>query len=119
MFDFHGMATAFSDMMDGPFHAGVAITMTDAETDDGGDIVVAGSEVRADCMVQRDVCTERMRADADFQEKDCRLIITGLDELTTEAKVEILVGPHVGLYSLRSVDRDPAAFGWECRGRAA
>ena len=119
MFDFHSMATAFSSIADGPFHAGVAITVTGAQTDDGGDIISAGSEVRADCMVQRDVCTERMRADADFQERDVRLIITGLDALTTEAKVEILAGPHAGKYSLRSVDRDPAAFGWECRGRGA
>lgn len=119
MFDFAGIASAFSGLMGGPFHAGVAIYQGTPIKDDGGSIVTPGTPVTFDCMVQRDVCTEAMRADADFTEKDCRLIITGLDDLSTEAKVQILEGPHIGAYSLRSVERDPAACGWECRGRAA
>lgn len=119
MFDFAGMATAFSSILDGPFFAGAIIYPGTPVKDDGGSIITPGTPVVVDCMVQRDVCTERMRADADFQEKDVRLIITGVDELTTEPKVQILEGPHVGSYVLRSTDRDPAAFGWECRARAA
>lgn len=119
MFDFAGMAGAFSSILDGPFFAGSIIYPGTPVKDDGGSIITPGTPVVVDCMVQRDVCTERMRADADFQEKDVRLIITGVDELTTEPKVHILEGPHVGSYILRSTDRDPAAFGWECRARAA
>lgn len=119
MFDFGSMAAAFSAMLGGPFHSGAAIYAGTPVKDDGGTIITPGTPVTYDCMVQRDACTETMRADADFTAKDCRLIITGLDDLTTDAKIHILEGPHIGAYSLRSVDRDPAACGWECRGRAA
>jgi len=119
MFDFHSMAASFSSMMGGPFHPGTANYPGTPVTDLGGSIVSPGTPVKYDCSVQRDVCTEQMRADADFQEKDVRLIITGLDELTTEASVAILSGPHAGTYALRTATRDPAAFGWECRARAA
>jgi hypothetical protein len=118
MFDFAGMADAFSSANGGPFHPGTVTYPGTPDVDAGGSIISPGTPIVQDCMVQRDICTEQMRSDADFQERDVRLIITGLDALTTEAAVEILAGPHAGAYALRTATRDPAAFGWECRGRA-
>lgn len=119
MFDFAGIASAFSGVLGGPFYASTAITPGEAVKDDGGSIVTPGTPTVENCLAQRDICTERMRADADFTEKDVRLIVTGIDSLTTDAKILISTGPHAGTYVLRSVDRDPASCGWECRGRAA
>lgn len=119
MFDFHAMASGFSALLGGPFNAATVNYPGTPVIDAGGSIISPGTPIVQDCMCQRDVCTEQMRADADFQERDVRLIITGLDALTTEATVIILAGPHVGTYALRSATRDPAAFGWECRARAA
>lgn len=120
MFDFAGMATAFSSMNGGPYwaatinHAGTPIT------DDGGSIITPGTASTQPCTVQVDVVTQSMRLDDDFQERDVRLIILGVDALTIEPSVTITdpMSPFYGnTYELKTTGRDPAALGWECRAR--
>ena len=118
MFDFESAALAMSDRVGGPFHAANIIYRAAPATDAGGSITAPGGVTLVACKAQRDVCTEQMRAEEDFQEKDVRLIVLGVSSLDTSATITITEGPHVGSYALRSATRDPAAFGWECRGRA-
>lgn len=118
MFDYAAFATSFSSANGGPFHAASANYAGDPLTDAGGSITSPGTPTSFPCECQVDVVTLAMRADADFQERDVRLLIIGLDALTTDASIVISAGPYIGFYELKSVARDPAAFGWECRGRA-
>ena len=69
------------------------------------------------CSVQVDRATEAMRSAADFLATDVRLLILGLAALDDTAKITIPAGVHAGTWRLMSVERDPAAIGFDCRGR--
>lgn len=90
--------------------------------DDGNSIVTPGTPIQKTCSAQVDGVTERMRLAEGFTEKDVRILVlvATLDgELDTSAKIEVLAGPHAGLWMIDMTDRDTAGVYWECRGRAA
>lgn len=116
---FAQVAGAVGAAFGGPFAAGLLLYDGEPVYDDGGSIVTPGEPFTMPCEIQVDVCTEAMRADADFLERDVRLLILGPAALTTVPRVSVTAGKFAGqTYELRSVARDPLAFGWECRGRA-
>jgi hypothetical protein len=119
---FAAIATAFSDAGLGAFYDGVAHYPGTPVYDDGGSIVTPGTPVALSCDVQVDQVTEAMRLAEGFTQKDMRLLVltATLDgSLDTDAKIEVLAGPHEGTWMLASVDRDPCGVYWECRGRLA
>lgn len=121
------MAQAFADMalgistaMGGPYHDALAKWIGTPTTDDGGSITSPGTPVAKSCSVQVDAASEQMRTDADFQEKDMRLLILAATlegDMDTGATVQVLEGPHEGEWDIRSAARDPFGIYWECRGR--
>ncbi len=117
---FAGIANSFSAMAGGPF---VDATLWWAGTpvmDAGGSIVTPGTPVEQACRVQVDIATDAMRADADFQQRDVRLLILsdGLSRIPDEAAgVVIETGDNAGRYALQTVGRDPVGVGFECRAR--
>ena len=75
----------------------------------------------ADCRVQVDSATEKMRGTEGFTATDQAIYIlsAGLDDaVESNAKVEVLEGPYKGdTYRLAvPIDRDPAGAYWLCRG---
>lgn len=117
---FAQVAAAISNAVGGPYYDGKLLIDGAPVYDSGGSIVTPGSATEADCSVQIDIVTEAMRLDADFLERDVRLLILGPTNLTTAPRVRVEAGPFAGsVYELRSVSRDPLGLGWECRGRAA
>lgn len=116
---FAQIANGFSAAFGGPFHDALLHYAGTPELDAGGSITSPGMPSAVNCRVQVDMATEAMRRDADFLERDVRLLIIGPALLTTEPDVEVMAGPFTGQrYSLRAVGRDPAGIGWECRARA-
>lgn len=110
---FASLATAFSAMFGGPYANAIARWPGTPTMDAGGSVTAPGTPVEVECKCQIDIATDAMRAAEGFKETDVRLLILGLDALDTGAVVEV-----GGLnYVLLSVTRDPAAVGWECRGR--
>jgi hypothetical protein len=102
------MANGFSAMAGGPFTDATLWWAGTPVTDDGGSIVDPGTPVEA------------MRADADFQQEDVRLLIlsAGLTTVPDEAaEVVIEAGDNAGRYAIQTVGRDPVGIGFECRAR--
>ena len=94
-----------------------AIWQGETVYDDGGSIITPGEPVSVDCMVQKDVATEAMRAEAGFVQTDVALFILadGLDKpIDTDATIE----RECETFSVQSVVLDPMATHWICRGRA-
>ncbi|BEV00078.1 hypothetical protein [Novosphingobium olei] len=114
---FAGIAAAFSADGGGPYFDATASWAGTPVTDDGGSIVTPGSPVQIDCQAQGDRATEAMRQAEGFLETDVALLVLGLDLLDTSARIEISTGPHAGVWTLKSVERDPVGIGWLCRGR--
>jgi hypothetical protein len=117
---FANIANGFSGMAGGPFVDGVLWWVGTPTMDAGGSITSPGTPVEQACRVQVDVATEAMRADADFQQEDVRLLIlaSGLLRVPDEAaELSIVAGDHAGRYALQTVGRDPAGIGFECRAR--
>ena len=116
---FRDIALAVSGAVGGPYHAGTLNYPGEPVYDLGGSIVSPGSPSSVSIHVQVDNVTEAMRLDADFQERDVRLLILGPDALDSVPTVSVTAGPFSGqTYSIRSVSRDTLGFAWECRGRA-
>lgn len=116
---FAHVAGAVSAAFGGPYHTATLLYDGEPVMDDGGSIATPGAATTLPCEVQIDAVTEAMRLDADFLERDVRLLILGPAALTTEPRLGVTTGPFAGqTYELRSVMRDPLAFGWECRARA-
>lgn len=116
---FAQIASAVRQAIGGPYHDATLLYDGEPEYDAGGSIVSPGNATTLPCLVQVDAVTEAMRVDADFMERDVRLLILGPETLTSEPRVRIEDGPFEGqAYELRSVARDPLGFGWECRARA-
>lgn len=114
---FRALATGFSSVAGGPYWPAVLRWPGTPTLDTGGSVTTPGTPVEADCQVQVDVATEAMRADADFQQNDVRLLILSDTRPDEAAKAEIATGPKAGIYALQSVSDDPAGIGYECRGR--
>lgn len=115
---FRQIAGAVSEAVGGPYHAATLLFDGEPVYDDGGSIVTPGEPSELVCTVQVDAVTEAMRLDADFLERDVRLLVLGPNSLTTAPRVRVEAGPFAGqIYELRSVSRDPLGFGWECRAR--
>lgn len=117
---FAAIANGFSGIAGGPFVDGTLEWSGTPVTDDGGSIIAPGTPTKVACRVQVDVATEAMRADADFQQEDVRLLIlsAGLATVPDEqAEVAIPAGDNAGRYALQTVGRDPAGVGFECRAR--
>jgi hypothetical protein len=116
---FRQIAGAVSAAVGGPYHAATLTYPGTPVFDDGGSIISPGTPVEVSCRVQVDSVTEAMRQAEGFLERDVRILILGPDMLTTEPDLSISAGPFSGQsYSLITVQRDPLAFGWECRARA-
>lgn len=117
---FAGIALGFSGVLGGPFHAARVIEHIDAVYDDGGSIITPGGTTFRACQVQIDVATQAMRQAPNFVDTDVRVIIlaaTLTGSLNTEAMVEVSAGPFAGMWSVSSLERDPAALGWIGTGR--
>ena len=114
---FANLATGFAATFGAPYHDAIAIWPGTPVLDSGGSIVTPGSAVELGCSAQVDRATEAMRSAADFLATDVRLLVLGLDALDDTAKITIATGPHAGVWRLMSVERDPAAIGFDCRGR--
>lgn len=119
---FADIGLAFSQAFGGPYHDGRVIEIADTEYDDGGSIITPGGPVYRGCSVQIDTVTQRMREAAGYTDKDVAFIVLAATlegSLGTEARVEVLAGPHVGIWSVELIERDTVAAGWVGRGRQA
>ncbi|GGO96553.1 hypothetical protein [Stakelama pacifica] len=114
---FESLAGTVAAAVGAPFYAAERLTETAPVLDAGGSIVTPGTLVRTPCRCQVDDATDAMRQDASFVQGDVRLIVLGLDSLTTDARISVTEGPGAGTYSVQSVSRDPAGVGFVCRGR--
>lgn len=117
---FAGIARAVSDRFDGPFHPGTLRWSGTPTTDDGGSITTPGTPEEYDCRVQVDQVTEAMRNEAGYVDHDVRLLILapGLARaVDTDATVEVLSGPHAGVWSIASNAVDVLGFAYDGRGR--
>jgi hypothetical protein len=117
---FADIGLAFSAVFGGPYHDARTIEQTAPVYDDGGSIITPGGVVHRTCSVQIDLVTTDMRNDPKFVEKDVRFIVlaaTLTGTLGTDAMIEVLAGPHAGLWSVSSLERDPVAAGWVGTGR--
>jgi hypothetical protein len=120
MFDFAAIARGFSRVNGGPFHAATLLIDGPPVTDAGGSITTPAIWSSVPCMVQVDVTTEAMRSAEDYQETDVRLLLLNVSDVEIGQRVRVDAGPFAGkVYALQSATRDPAIFGWECRGRLA
>lgn len=104
-----------------PFHPGKLRWPGVPVTDEGGSIITPGTPEEYDCSVQIDVCTEGMRLEAGYTDKDVRMLVLAPDlprPVDTDATVEVLSGPHVGNWSIQSQAKDVMGFAYDGRGRA-
>jgi len=117
---FADIGLAFSQTFGGPFWAARVIDQVGAVYDEGNSIVTPGSPVYRPCSVQIDSATQRMREAPGYVDTDVSLIVladTLAGSLNTAARVEVLSGPHAGLWSVELIERDTMALGWVGRGR--
>ncbi len=117
---FSDIGLAFSGVFGGPFHDGRTVEQVAPVYDDGGSIVTPGGVAHRTCSVQIDSATQAMRASPSFVEGSMRFIIladTLTGSLNTEARIEVLAGPFVGVWMVSSIERDPIAAGWVGTGR--
>ena len=115
-------AMAISAQLGGPYHSARIVDFAQPVFDSGGSIVTPGARQERACMAQVDAATQAMRAAEGFTESDMRIMVlaSGLfGEITTDSRVEIIEGPHVGNWLVASVSRDPLGIYWELRGRRA
>jgi hypothetical protein len=104
----------------GPYWSAVVRSDGEPEFDDGGSIVDASTPTERTCSAQVDTVSEAMRRAEGYVDRDVRLLVlagTLSGELDTTQTIEVLTGPNAGIYSIQSVDRDPAGILWDCRGR--
>jgi hypothetical protein len=117
---FGEIGMAFSSVLGGPYHAARTIEQVASVFDDGGSIVTPGGVAHRDCQVQIDTATQRMREAEGYVDTDVALIVLAATlegGFNTEARIEVLEGPHVGVWSVELIERDPVAAGWVGRGR--
>ncbi|PTQ13739.1 hypothetical protein CLG96_00160 [Sphingomonas oleivorans] len=113
------IATGISATFGGPFHPARVITQSGGGYDDGGSWI-PGTVAYRDCRVQVDQVSEAMRGGDGYSEGDMRFLIlaaTLAGSLDSDARIELLEGPHAGIWIVSSLTRDPAGLYWEGRGR--
>jgi hypothetical protein len=116
---FAQVATAVSSAFGGPYHAG-KLRFPGEPVMDGGSIVSPGTPEEYDCRVQVDAVTEAMRGQDGFTDKDMRLLIIAPDlarAVDTSATVEVLSGPHAGVWMIATNAKDVLGFAFDGRGR--
>lgn len=119
---FGDIGLAFSQVLDGPYHSAQTIEQVAPIYDDGGSIVTPGGVNHRSCSVQIDSAIQRIRESGSFVDTDMTFIVlasTLTGSLNTEARIEVLDGPHAGIWSVELIERDPVAAGWVGRGRRA
>lgn len=117
---FTDIGLAFSGVFGGPYQAARTIEQVDPVYDDGGSIITPGGVAHRACQVQVDVATQAMRTAPGYVDTDARFIVlsaTLSGSLNTEARIEVLAGPHAGIWSVSGLERDPVAAGWVGTGR--
>jgi hypothetical protein len=117
---FGEIAMAFSAAMGGPFHDARTIEQVAPVYDDGGSIITPGGVAHRTCSVQIDAATQRLREAEGYVDTDVAFIVLAatLDgALNTEARIEVLAGPHTGVWMVSLIERDSVAAGWVGRGR--
>jgi hypothetical protein len=117
---FADIGLAFSAVFGGSYHDARTIEQTAPVHDDGGSIISPGGVEHRPCSVQIDTATQAMRESPNFVQTDVRFIVlaaTLTGSLGTDAMIEVLTGPHAGLWSVSSLERDPVAAGWVGTGR--
>jgi hypothetical protein len=116
---FAQIAAAVSQAFEGPFHAGI-LRWPGVPVTEGGSIITPGTPEEYDCTVQVDVVTEAMRGEDGYTDKDMRLIVLapGLERaVDTSATVEVLAGPHQGVWMIASNAKDTLGCAYDGRGR--
>lgn len=91
------------------------ISETDPVLDDGGSIIDPGTVVRRDCRAQVDVATWQMKQSAGYVAGSMRVFILAatLDGgLNTDARIEMLEGPHAGVWEVSGLEMDAAGSYW-------
>lgn len=117
---FAEIGLGFSSIMGGPYWAARTIEQVEPVYDDGGTIIAPGGVLYRDCQAQVDSAIQRIRDDGGYVSTDMTVLILAstLDgTLDTEARIEVLDGPHAGKWTLDLIERDPFAAGWVGRGR--
>ena len=117
---FGEIGLGFSSLLGGPYHDARTIEQVDPVFDDGGSIVTPGGVLNRPCSAQIDAAIQRIREAGGFVDTDMTFIVLSstLDgDLTPEARIEVLEGPHAGVWSVDLIERDPVAAGWVGRGR--
>lgn len=117
---FADIGMAFSAAFGGPYHRAQTIEQTAAAYDQGGSIITPGRVVHRTCMVQVDSATDAMRRAEGFVDTDVRFIVLAATlegALGTDARIQVLEGPHAGVWSVSSLERDSVAAGWVGVGR--
>jgi len=117
---FADIGLAFSTAFGGPFHDARTIEQVDPVYDDGGSIVTPGGVAHRGCSVQIDSAIQRIREAEGYVDTDVTLIVlasTLAGGLNTEARIEVLAGPHAGVWMVSLIERDTVAAGWVGRGR--
>jgi hypothetical protein len=116
---FADLARAVSAQLGGPFADAKILSAGTPTYDDGGSIEDPGTPSERTCSVQVDLITDAMR-NGGFVQGDARFLIlagTLSGGLTTDERVQVLAGPHAGLWLVSELERDPAGIGWVGRGR--
>lgn len=119
---FAGHAASVSAKFGGPYHSARVVDFAAPVYDGGGSIVTAGARQERSCLAQVDSATQAMRASDGFADGDMRILVIGdgiAGNITTDSRVEITAGPHVGSWFVAGVSRDPFGAYWELRGRRA
>jgi hypothetical protein len=119
---FAEIGQAFSAAFGGPYHEARVIDETPPQRDSGGSIVTPGQPIYRECMCQIDSATQRMREAAGYVDKDVAFLVlaeTLEGGLGTQAMIEVMDGPHAGLWTVSLIERDTVGAGWVGRGRRA
>lgn len=115
---FAQIALAVSAQMGGPFHDARILNAGNPTVDDGGSITDPGTPTVRACSVQIDI--DAIRSTEGYEDGTARFLIlsaTLTGAVNTDERVEVLAGPHAGLWMVSELDRDPAGIGWAGKGR--
>ena len=118
---FAAMAASLSAAFGGPFHD-ATVVKSRPTLNAGGSVATGQAPVTRTCQCQVDACTDAMRREQGYQDKDVRLLILAgtLDgDVEQGERVTVGAGPGAGTYIVMSIDRDPIGIYHECRGRLA
>jgi hypothetical protein len=118
---FSGIAQGISGMFGGPYVAG-AVLDPGTPVMSGGSIVTPGGPTERPCIVQVDLATESMRQSEGYAEGDARFLILSATlegPVSTDARVRVDEGQHVGTWLVSAIERDSMGIYHQGRGRRA